>query len=65
MEQLNLEPREIIMSQMSIVSEDVVTREYWDDKKAEYVNTQESMLTINFELQNTLIEQTRTNYSLL
>jgi len=65
MEQLNLEPREIIMSQMSIVSEDVVTREYWDDKKAEYVNTQESMLTINFELQNTLMEQTRTNYSLL
>ena len=53
------------MSKTTIVSEDVVTREYWDGRKGDYVNTQESMLTINFELVNTMIESTRTDYSLL
>ena len=43
----------------------MVTREYWDGRKGDYVNTQESMLTINFELVNTMIESTRTDYSLL
>ena len=53
------------MSKTTVVSEDVVTREHWDGRKGDYVNTQESMLTINFELVNTMIESTRTDYSLL
>ena len=50
------EEREIRMTTVSVVSEDVATREYWDSGKQEFVNTQESMLTINFALVNTKTE---------
>ena len=42
--------------------EDVVTREYWDGDKEEYVNTQESMLAIKMWLETTTAEQKRIAY---
>ena len=39
---------------MSVVGEDVVTREFWDGDIGEYRNTKESMLTINVELVTTI-----------
>lgn len=47
------------------MSEDVTTREYWDGVRGEYVNSQESMLTISFELVTTINVSRRTAYSLL
>ena len=42
--------------------EDVVTREYWDGQNQEYVNTQESIISIKIWLENTIEQQKRTAY---
>ena len=61
----NPEPQKLIFTRALVVSEDVTTREYWDGNKGEYINSQESMLTINLELLTTINETKRTAYSLL
>ena len=61
----NPESQKIIYTTTSVASEDVSTREYWDGIKGEYVNSQETMISINFELLTTISEQKRTAYSLL
>ena len=47
------DPQEITITKFNVVSEDVVTREYWDGKAGEYLNTKESMISVNFELLTT------------
>ena len=42
-----------------------MTREKWDGDLGEYVNTGETMLTINFELLNMVAETERTAYNIL
>ena len=42
-----------------------MTRENWDGAKGEYVNSKESMLSISFELLNSISTQKKTAYSLL
>lgn len=42
--------------QTRIQFEDISTREYWDGDAQEYVNTQESMLTIKIGLETTTTE---------
>ena len=59
------EPQQILLTKAQVVGEDVMTREHWDGTRGEYVNTQESMLTISFELITTISETKRTAYSLL
>ena len=61
----NPAPQEILLTKAQVVGEDVMTREHWDGTRGEYVNTQESMLTISFELITTISETKRTAYSLL
>ena len=48
----------------SVASEDVNTRENWDGIKGEYVNTQDTMLTIQFELLTTMLKSERKAYHL-
>ena len=43
----------------------MVTREYWDGVKGEYVNSQETMISINFVLLTTRSESKRQVYSIL
>lgn len=50
---------------MSIVGEDVTTREYWDGDLGEYETAEESMLTINVKLVTTTTISKRTAYDLL
>ena len=48
--------------QTRVQHEDVVTREYWDGDRQEYVNTKESMLAIKMWLETTTAEQKRIAY---
>ena len=48
-----------------MASEDLVTREKWDGTIGEYVNTGETMLSINIELLTMVVEQSRTAYNIL
>ena len=43
----------------------MVTREYWDGIKGEYINSQETMISINFMLLSTKAKSERTVYSIL
>ena len=47
------DPQEVSIPKFDVVSEDVVTREYWDGELGEYKNTKESMISISFELLTT------------
>ena len=59
------DPQEITITKFNVVSEDVVTREYWDGKAGEYLNTKESMISVNFELLTTNSVQKRNAYGIL
>ena len=61
----NPEAQEIVYTRTFVAAEDVSTRENWDGILGEYINTQETMLTIQFELLTTIVEQKRTAYNLL
>ena len=52
----NPEAQEIVYTRTFVAAEDVSTRENWDGVKGEYVNTQETMITIQFELLTTIVE---------
>ena len=53
------------MTKTNVVSDDVFTRIYWDENIQGYVNTQESMVSINFQLLSSKQVNERTVYSLL
>jgi len=53
---LNPEPQQITLADVEVVSEDMVTREYYDAAIGEYVNTKESMITMNLQLLTTMSE---------
>ena len=62
---LTPDKQEITFTKTQVASEDVVTREYWDGVKGEYVNSQETMISINFVLLTTRSESKRQVYSIL
>ena len=53
------------MTSTQVVSDDVITRIYWDENIQGYVNTQESMISITFELLSSKSMNERAVYSLL
>lgn len=53
------------MTSTQVVSDDVITRIYWDENIQGYVNTQESMISITFELLSSKSMNERVVYSLL
>ena len=48
------DPQEITLTDINIITEDVVTREYYDGTLGENVNSKEAMLTISIALSTTL-----------
>ena len=61
----NPEAQEIVYTRTFVAAEDVSTRENWDGVIGEYVNTGDTMLTIQFQLLTTVVNQKRTAYNLL
>ena len=53
---LSPESQLITLADFSVIGQDVVTREFYDPETGQNVNTQESLVTINFELVTTTNE---------